>query len=68
MQIQTVSFSQTLQKNPTFTETSRTQFSDSITSISGTVDGDCTGSIDVQQLGGNEQFTYHRENCSITID
>ena len=66
MQIQTVGFSQTLQKS-TFTGTSQTQFSDSINSISGTVDGDCTGSINVPQLGGNQPFVYHRENCSITM-
>ena len=66
MQIKTVGFSQTLQKS-TFTGTSQTQFSDSVTLISGTVDGDCTGSIDFPQLGGNQSFAYHRENCSITM-
>ena len=66
MQIQNVGFSQTLQKN-TFTGTSRTQFSNSVISISGTVDGDCTGSIDFPQLGGNQLFAYHRENCSTTM-
>lgn len=51
MEIQTVGFSQTLQKN-TFAGTSRTQFSDFITLVSGTVGGDCTGSYDFPQLGG----------------
>ena len=66
MEIQTVGFSQTLQKN-TFTGTSRTQFSNLITPISGTVDRDCTGSIDFPQLGGVQPFAYDRENCSITM-
>ena len=66
MEIQTVGFSQTLQKH-TFSGTSRTQFSNLITPISGTVEGDCTGSIDFPQLGGVQPFAYHRKNCSITM-
>ena len=66
MEIRTVSFSQTLQKN-IFTGISRTQFSNLITPISGTIEGDCTGSVDFPQLGGVQPFSYHRESCSINM-
>ena len=66
MEIQDVSFSQTL-NTYFFTGISQTQFSGSNPAISGTLDGDCAGSINFPLLGGGQPFTYHRHNCSFVI-
>ena len=66
MEIQDVIFSQALNTN-FFTGISKTQFSGSNLAISGTLDGDCTGSINFPLLGGAHPFAYHRHNCSFVI-